>query len=214
MTALWIALGLVLGGALGAFAGYSYRKNAQEKKIGRTEEYARNLLEDAQRRAEDKKKETILEAKEEVLRLKTELDREVRDRRNEVQRSERRVQQREESLDKKMDSLEAREESLNRKQEELQRLTDEAQDMHDRQLGELERIAPDDPGRGPRRHHDPRAEGSLPRRGRHGPRDRTERQGGGRQEGAQHHRHGDPALRVRPRGRDNRLRRQPCPTRT
>ena len=114
MTALWIALGLVLGGALGAFAGYSYRKNAQEKKIGRTEEYARNLLEDAQRRAEDKKKETILEAKEEVLRLKTELDREVR---------ERRVQQREESLDKKMDSLEAREESLNRKQEDLQRLT-------------------------------------------------------------------------------------------
>ena len=141
MTALWIALGLVLGGALGAFAGYSYRKNAQEKKIGRTEEYARNLLEDAQRRAEDKKKETILEAKEEVLRLKTELDREVRERRNEVQRSERRVQQREESLDKKMDSLEAREESLNRKQEDLQRLTDEAQAMHDRQLGELERIA-------------------------------------------------------------------------
>ncbi len=141
LTALWIALGLVLGGALGAFAGYSYRKNAQEKKIGRTEEYARNLLEDAQRRAEDKKKETILEAKEEVLRLKTELDREVRDRRNEVQRSERRVQQREESLDKKMDSLEAREESLNRKQEDLQRLTDEAQAMHDRQLGELERIA-------------------------------------------------------------------------
>ena len=141
MTALWIAVALVLGGALGAFAGYSYRKNAQEKKIGRTEEYARNLLEDAQRRAEDKKKETILEAKEEVLRLKTELDREVRERRNEVQRSERRVQQREESLDKKMDSLEAREESLNRKQEDLQRLTDEAQAMHDRQLGELERIA-------------------------------------------------------------------------
>ena len=141
MTALWIALGLVLGGALGAFAGYSYRKNAQEKKIGRTEEYARNLLEDAQRRAEDKKKETILEAKEEVLRLKTELDREVRERRNEVQRSERRVQQREESLDKKMDSLEAREESLNRKQEDLQRLTDEAQGMQDRQRGELERIA-------------------------------------------------------------------------
>ena len=131
----------VAAAALGAAGGYLYRKQAGEKKIGRTEEYARNLLEDAQRRAEDKKKETILEAKEEVLRLKTELDREVRERRNEVQRSERRVQQREESLDKKMDSLEAREESLNRKQEDLQRLTDEAQAMHDRQLGELERIA-------------------------------------------------------------------------
>lgn len=141
MTALWIIIGLIIGGAAGAFAGYGYRKNTQEKKIGRTEEYAKNLLEEAQRRAEDKKKETILEAKEEVLRLKTELDREIRDRRNEVQRSERRVQQREETLDKKMDNLEVREEGLNRKQEELQRLTDEAQGMYDKQLAELERIA-------------------------------------------------------------------------
>ena len=49
--------------AAGVAAGYMYRKNVQEKKIGRTEEYARNLLDDAQRRAEEKKKESILEAK-------------------------------------------------------------------------------------------------------------------------------------------------------
>lgn len=46
--------------AAGVAAGYMYRKNVQEKKIGRTEEYARNLLDDAQRRAEEKKKESIL----------------------------------------------------------------------------------------------------------------------------------------------------------
>ena len=86
----------------GLAIGYIYRKNIQEKKIGRTEEYARNLLDDAQRRAEEKKKESILEAKEEVIRLKNELDREIRDRRAEVQRSERRVAQREETLDKKL----------------------------------------------------------------------------------------------------------------
>ena len=44
----------------GLAIGYIYRKNVQEKKIGRTEEYARNLLDDAQRRAEEKKKESIL----------------------------------------------------------------------------------------------------------------------------------------------------------
>ena len=55
--------------AVGGAGGYMYRKNVQEKKIGRTEEYARNLLDDAQRRAEEKKKESILEAKEEVIRL-------------------------------------------------------------------------------------------------------------------------------------------------
>ena len=88
----------VAAAALGAAGGYLYRKQAGEKKIGRTEEYAKNLLEDAQRKADEKKKETILEAKEEVLRLKTELDRECRERRAEVQRSERRILQREESL--------------------------------------------------------------------------------------------------------------------
>lgn len=36
-----------------------------EKKIGRTEEFAKNLLDEATRKAEDKKKEAILSAKEE-----------------------------------------------------------------------------------------------------------------------------------------------------
>ena len=135
---LYVIASLVVGGAAGAAAGYIYRKNIQEKKIGRTEEYARNLLDDAQRRAEEKKKESILEAKEEVIRLKNELDREIRDRRNEVQRSERRVAQREETLDKKADNLDARETGLERKQAELDRLTQEAQDMHARQKAAME----------------------------------------------------------------------------
>ena len=109
IIAILIALVTALIGILG---GYAYRKQASEKKIGRTEEYARNLLDDAMRKADEKKKETILEAKEEVLRLKTELDRECRDRRAEVQRSERRIIQREETLDKKMDSLETAKTSL------------------------------------------------------------------------------------------------------
>ena len=98
-----VFLGIVIAlltAAAGAAGGYLYRKQASEKKIGRTEQYAKNLLEDAQRKADEKKKETILEAKEEVLRLKTELDRECKDRRAEVQRSERRILQREETLDK------------------------------------------------------------------------------------------------------------------
>ena len=78
-------LSVVIAALVGLAVGYIYRKNIQEKKIGRTEEYARNLLDDAQRRAEEKKKESILEAKEEVIRLKNELDREIRDRRAEVQ---------------------------------------------------------------------------------------------------------------------------------
>ncbi len=141
MEALWIILAAVLSAAAGLFAGYSYRKSAAEKKIGRTEEYAKNLLEDAMRKADEKKKETILEAKEEVLKLKTELDRESRDRRSELQRSERRMIQREELLDKKMDNLEAREEGLNKKQAQIQKIQEEAEEYHNRQFSELERIA-------------------------------------------------------------------------
>ena len=124
--------------AIGLAVGYIYRKNVQEKKIGRTEEYARNLLDDAQRRAEEKKKEKIIEAKEEVIRLKNELDREINSRRAEVQRSERRIAQREETLDKKADNLDARETTLERKQAELDRLTQEAQDYAVRQKSAAE----------------------------------------------------------------------------
>ena len=45
--------------ALGLAGGYFYRKNAMEKKIGQTEEYAKNLLDDAARKAEEKKKEAV-----------------------------------------------------------------------------------------------------------------------------------------------------------
>ncbi|HIU34528.1 MAG TPA: ribonuclease Y [Candidatus Pullichristensenella excrementigallinarum] len=130
-----VALGIGLAG------GYLYRKNAMEKKIGQTEEFVRNMLEDATRKAEDKKKEALLEAKEEVIRLKSELDKEVRDRRSEVTRLERRVTQREEAMDKKFDNLEAREEALNEKYANVERLEQEAQEMHSKQEKELQRIA-------------------------------------------------------------------------
>ena len=119
----------VIALAAGLAAGYLYRKNAMEKKLGQTEEVARNLLEDATRKAEEKKKEALLEAKEEIIRLKSELDKEVRDRRSEVTRLERRVNQREEAFDKKLDNLESREEALNDKYKEAERL--EAKAAHE-----------------------------------------------------------------------------------
>ena len=133
-----IALIALVAGIAG---GYLYRKNVMEKKIGQTEEFVQNLIDDANRKADEKRKEAVLEAKEEIIRLKSELDKEVRDRRSEVSRLERRVNQREEAFDKKLDNLEAREEALNDKYREAERLEAEAQEMHDRQKAELERVA-------------------------------------------------------------------------
>jgi len=145
----------VVTAGIGAAVGYVYRKGHTERKIGRTEEYARRLYDDAVHKAEDYKKEKVLEAKEEILKAKAENDREraetekeLRERRNEVQKNERRLVQREETLDKKADNLEAREEGLNKKLEDLNRQEEdlaarrgEVEELKSKQLSELERIA-------------------------------------------------------------------------
>lgn len=148
MNWLWVILAALIFGVGGAFGGYTYRKNEAEKKIGRTEEYAKRLMDDAVRKADDYKKEKILEAKEEILRAKTENDREkaendkeLRDRRNEIQRTERRLLQREEQLDKKTDNLETRETNLNNRAAELDGRAKEIEELRAKEVSELERVA-------------------------------------------------------------------------
>ena len=159
MTWVWVILALIVGCGAGGFAGYTYRKQATETKIGRTEEYAKHLYDDAVRKADEYKKEKILEAKEEILKVKEEAkaenarekaeirrereksDRELDERRSEVLRSEQRLLQREETLDKKAATLDTREEGLNQKTEEIKKQHEEADQLIQKQLGELERIA-------------------------------------------------------------------------
>ena len=74
MQWLWYILIAVVCLAAGSAVGYFYRKNEAEKKIGRTEQYAQRLLDDATRKADEQKKEMLLAAKEEVLHLKSEAD--------------------------------------------------------------------------------------------------------------------------------------------
>ena len=163
-TIVWILIVLLVG-AGGGFAGYTYRQKMVEEKINRSEETAKRLYEDAvrkaddyKRKADDYKKEKVQEAKAEILKAKDEIDREkadnnremneIRERRAEVQRSENRLVQREASLDKRSDSLDDRENDLKkrsdlmeRKQEDTARLHDEAEALVTKQNTELERIA-------------------------------------------------------------------------
>ena len=138
----------IVGCLLGGLVGYTYRKSFTEKKIERTEDYAKRLYDDAVRKAEDYKKEKVLEAKEEILKAKAENDREraenekeMRERRNEIQKNERRLIQREETLDKKASNLETREETLNTKLADLAKKETELDELKARQLTELERVA-------------------------------------------------------------------------
>ncbi len=150
-----VVLLVLLSVAAGGAVGFLYRKQVVETKIGRTEDYAKRLYDDAVRKADEYKKEKVLEAKEEILKAKAENDREkaanesemrenereIRERRAELQRNERRLTQREETLDKKADNLEARENSLNAKAADIQNMEKDVQALHDKQEQELERIA-------------------------------------------------------------------------
>ena len=131
MEYLWPILAAVLGIALGAFLGYTLYKKSSEKRVGRAEEVAARLVDEAKNRAELLSKERINEAKEEVHRLRNECDRECKERRAEIQKSEKRFNQREEQLEKKFFALE----------KELQKQLAAAEELQKRRLDELERVA-------------------------------------------------------------------------
>ena len=108
---IWI--GIVIAVAtliIGLAVGSLIQKRTIEARIGRAEEAASHILEEATSRAELISKERISEAKEEVHRLRSDCDAECKERRNEVSKLEKRIIQREEQMDRKMASLESKEE--------------------------------------------------------------------------------------------------------
>ncbi len=117
-----------------------YKKN-YETKVGKAEEKAREIIDEAQSVAETKRRETLLEAKEESIRTKNELEKETRERRAEVQRYERRVLIKEENLEKKSDALEKKEASLVSKEEALLRRKKDVEALYDKEIAELEKIS-------------------------------------------------------------------------
>ncbi len=123
------------------FIAIAYRKNIAEAKVGKAEDKAREIIDEALKNAEAKKRETLLEAKEEALKTKNEIDKEVKDRRNELQRMEKRVLSREENLDRKSEAVEKREAALNKRENELNALRSEIADLEAKRTQELERIS-------------------------------------------------------------------------
>ena len=123
------------------FIAIAYRKNIAEAKVGKAEDKAREIIDEALKSAEAKKRETLLEAKEEALKAKNDLDKEIKDRRNEIQRMEKRVLSREENLDRKSEAVEKKEASLAKREAELDKLRSEMSELEAKRTQELERIS-------------------------------------------------------------------------
>lgn len=138
---IWTIIAAVAALAVGLLAGSFFQKRSIQSRMGRAEDVANRLIEDAKSRAEVLSKERIAEAKEEVHRLRSECDADCRERRNEVTKLEKRVLQREEQIDKKLSSLEAKEERFSKKEKELEESLASAEELNSRRRAELEKVA-------------------------------------------------------------------------
>ncbi len=135
------AVALVVAIIVTWIAAIAYRKNIAEAKLGKAEDKAREIIDEALKSAEAKKREILLEAKEEALKTKNDMDKEVKERRNEVQRMEKRVLSREENLDRKNEAVEKKEAALAKREAELTALKNEVSDLEAKRTQELERIS-------------------------------------------------------------------------
>ncbi len=123
------------------FAAIAYRKNIAEAKLGKAEEQAREIIDEAQKNAEAKKREMMLEAKEDALKTRNELEKEVKDRRGELSRMEKRILAREENVDRKTEALEKKEASLASRENTLDKQKAKVEELQAKRLQELERIS-------------------------------------------------------------------------
>ena len=140
-TIIICAIIVIVAVVLTWFVAIAYRKNIAEAKIGKAEDKAREIIDEALKDAETKKRDILLTAKEEALKTKNDLDKEVKERRNEIQRMEKRVLSREENLDKKSDTLERREQSLSARESNLSKKQAEIDELSAKRQQELERIS-------------------------------------------------------------------------
>lgn len=97
---------------LGIVAGYFINIFISKKRVGKAQNKANKLIEDAENEAKALKKEAVLEAKEEALKLKTETDNELKERRAELTKLENRLILKEEGLDRKEDMLDKKQSAI------------------------------------------------------------------------------------------------------
>ncbi|MCC6818393.1 MAG: ribonuclease Y [Bacteroidia bacterium] len=138
---LYIAIGLLVGLAIGYFAGMPLIKKQQQAA-------ANLLLEEAKSKAEAIKQSKMLESKEKFISLKSEHEKEVQRRNSEIQVAENRIKQKEQSLDDRIRSYKVREDDLERvkgqlatQQSALAKKENEIEQSRQQQIKMLEKVA-------------------------------------------------------------------------
>jgi ribonucrease Y len=137
MDTTTLALGALVGLAVGLGLGYVVRSQLASQSIRAATEKAARIVADANARQKD----LILEAKEEKIRLVREAEDEARERRAELTNLERRLHSRDEQLDQRSDMLEQRDRKLLEKQIELDKSREDLEKLNQERIAALEKVS-------------------------------------------------------------------------
>ena len=139
--ALFIIIGIIVGGALGVWVTTTILRNRLLSK-------SQQVLKDAEEKGEVIKKDKILQAKEKYLQLKSEYDKQVAERNNKMQQAEQKLKQREQVLGQKVEELQKKStelkgvsENLNNQIEVLNKRQAEVEKIYKESIDKLEHIA-------------------------------------------------------------------------
>ena len=137
MEPVALALGAVVGLAVGVGLGFAARSQWANQSIKAATEKAARIVSDARAQQKD----LILEAKEEKIRLQREAEDDARERRGELTNLERRLHARDEQLDQRADMLEQRDRKLLEKQIELDKGREELEKLNQERVLALEKVS-------------------------------------------------------------------------
>ncbi len=112
LSIITVALVFMLIGALAAYFVGTVRRAVAEKKLESAKAMAKQLVEDANKKAEVIKKEAQLEVKDSLFKMRQEFEKETRSRKDELNAIERRTQQKEENLERRVNLLEKKESEI------------------------------------------------------------------------------------------------------
>jgi ribonuclease Y len=132
-----VALGALVGIAIGLVLGFIGRSRWGSQQIKVAQEKAARIVADARAQQKD----LILEAKEEKIRLQREAEDDARERRSELTNYERRLHSRDEQLDQRADMLEQRDRKLLEKQIELDKGREELERLNQERIVALEQVS-------------------------------------------------------------------------
>ncbi len=110
---------MILVGVSAFFIGYLIRKFLAEKKVGKAEVLARQMIIEAEREAESRGREASLEAREKIHKMRATLERESQVRRQELLNFENRLHNKDTNIDRKASLLEKKEEELSVQEREI-----------------------------------------------------------------------------------------------